>query len=236
VSTLSLPADQHLAIEEAIASWRGTAPDCRVALLSWERTLDTLSALSLYDRLRSLGSKHFFLESLQGGERWGRYSFLGSGSVVELTAWADGLYLARGEQAPQRQAGTEANPIEAAQDFLANVCLVRPEDGSLPGGAVGYVSYDAARLFEPVLQRDHDFDPNCPLLRLWVPEILVRVDALRQSISLLVCVDLSQTLEARVKGEPWRQHCRQLLESGREKAQKVLRHLEEGQGTSSRWS
>jgi anthranilate synthase component I len=95
------------------------------------------------------GRYSFLLESIEGGEKWARYSFLGSspeviirskGTVVETLA-ADGS-LCRCET---------ADPLGFVRDLLARYTPV-DVDG-LPrffGGAVGYVGYDMVRYFERV--------------------------------------------------------------------------------------
>ncbi|MEL6180379.1 MAG: anthranilate synthase component I family protein, partial [Myxococcota bacterium] len=156
-----------------------------------ELIVDTLTALALFDQLRHDHARSFLLESLEGGEQWGRYSFLGLGAVVELVGHADRLDLIT--QGPQ----TRSLPIpdglsRCVETTLAQLPLKltdQPQPGGrFPGGAVGYISYDLVRAFEPTLGPLPS--GGQPLARLVVPEILVRFDQLQQRITILVSVDV----------------------------------------------
>jgi anthranilate synthase component I len=95
------------------------------------------------------GRYSFLLESIEGGEKWARYSFLGSspeviirskGNIVEILT-ADGS---------SRQEET-ADPLGFVRDQMARYTPV--EVDGLPrffGGAVGYIGYDMVRYFERV--------------------------------------------------------------------------------------
>ncbi|OGR24985.1 MAG: anthranilate synthase component I [Desulfuromonadales bacterium GWD2_54_10] len=92
------------------------------------------------------GRFSFLLESIEGGEKWGRYSFLGSnpslivrskGNLVEIIE--NGITTAL----------TSADPLGCIRDILARFNPVEVE--GLPrffGGAVGYMGYDMVRHFE----------------------------------------------------------------------------------------
>ena len=93
----------------------------------------------------------FLLESVEGGERIARYSFLGANpEAVVRGRGASTLVERRGE--------TEELSGVRATDFLRDYFRTRRlarRAGLAPmaGGAVGYVAYEAARWFEPVLER-----------------------------------------------------------------------------------
>lgn len=89
----------------------------------------------------------FLLESIAGGEKWARYSFLGSGPCK--------IFRCRGQQwevldgGELIDAGQSDQPLEVLRDMLQGYQLV-PVDG-LPrffGGMVGYCGYDTVRYFE----------------------------------------------------------------------------------------
>ena len=90
----------------------------------------------------------FLLESIEGGERLARYSFIGADPIAMLTL-GDGVgRIDDGEPREERY----ADPLEAIARLLAPYRSSGIPGASLPrfvGGAVGYLSYEAVRAFEP---------------------------------------------------------------------------------------
>jgi anthranilate synthase component I len=106
--------------------------------------LDT--PVSAYLKLREL-SPRFLLESVEGGERLARYSFLGFGDALELRFDEDGLRIG-GEQQPAPK--TQADWLNALRHAQQLAPRPKPEVPGLPfhGGLVGVSGYDVVRLFE----------------------------------------------------------------------------------------
>jgi anthranilate synthase component 1 len=106
------------------------------------------------------GAGSFLLESVTGGETWARYSFVGFGPEVIVRGVADKFERVLDGDV-QQELGVD--PWERLRETLAE--WKPPEVDWLPrfwGGAVGYVSYDAVRTFEPTvgepLTRDDDWE------------------------------------------------------------------------------
>ncbi|MEZ5514961.1 MAG: anthranilate synthase component I family protein [Steroidobacteraceae bacterium] len=142
--------------------------------------LDT--PVSAYAKLASFAPR-FLLESVEGGERLARYSFIGFGKAQEVrldTAglWLDGL---RGPR-PENQAAL-LNALRAA---LARVPRPLPEVADIPlaGGLVGYSAYDLVRYFER-LPRPAGDAAAVPDLHYVAPESLLVFDHLTRAIALL---------------------------------------------------
>ncbi len=95
---------------------------------------DTETPVSAFLKL-SRGQRHaFLLESVEGGERSARFSFLGAGPRSVLS-W---------------KLGQPGSPVDAIRRALATHQAVRvPGTPRFAGGLVGHLSYDAVRLFEP---------------------------------------------------------------------------------------
>jgi len=98
------------------------------------------------------GRYGFLLESIEGGEKWGRYTFLGSSPEVVIRAkqgWVE--VVERGEV----RRIEVADPLSYVRDFMA---AYRPvEVPGIPrffGGAVGYLGYDCVRHFERLPEKN----------------------------------------------------------------------------------
>ena len=105
-----------------------------------EVAADLDTPLSAFLRLRP-GPYAFLLESVEGGEKWARYSFLGSDPAMVFTA--KGRRLTVRHRDGRVETIKAANPFEALRDLLTRFKPV-PVPG-LPrfqGGAVGFISYD----------------------------------------------------------------------------------------------
>ena len=106
--------------------------------------LDT--PVSAYLKLASLQPR-YLLESVEGGERLARYSFLGFGDALELRLDHDSLHIGgRRQRRPENQ----AQYLDALRAALHEAPRPRPEVEGLPfaGGLVGVSGYDVVRLFE----------------------------------------------------------------------------------------
>jgi anthranilate synthase component I len=98
------------------------------------------------------GRYSFLLESVEGGEKWARYSFLGSRPTVILRSFGDEVEIIRNGRSEKRP--FKNDPLEVIKDVLSEFKPV-PNPG-LPrfyGGAVGFIGYDAVRFFEKIPDR-----------------------------------------------------------------------------------
>jgi len=92
------------------------------------------------------GRFSFLLESIEGGEKWGRYSFLGSTPSLIIRSRGNTVETIENGQMTSR---TSADPLDCVRETLARFTPVEVE--GLPrffGGAVGYLGYDMVRHFE----------------------------------------------------------------------------------------
>ena len=125
----------------------------------------------------------FLLESVEGGERLGRYSFVGFGDRFEVKLDADGLHMGAKLQPRPGNAGDLLNQLRAA---LAAAPRPQPEFAGVPlaGGLVGFASYDVVRFFEHLPRRIATAD-GVPALHYVAPRSLLVFDHLTRSIALL---------------------------------------------------
>jgi len=125
----------------------------------------------------------FLLESVEGGERLARYSFIGFGDCLEVRLDAAGL--AVGERRGPRP-GSRQEFLDALRAALALAPQPKPEIPGVPllGGLVGYTAYDGVRYFERLPGRSLDATPT-PHAHYLAPCSLLVFDHLTRSAALL---------------------------------------------------
>lgn len=136
------------------------------------------------------------LESVEGGDKWGRYSFIGLGSRTVLKIFGHTLMVEQdGELVEHREV---ADPLAEVEQFMAQ--FRAPELPELPrfhGGLVGYFGYDTVRYIEPRLAHSQPTDLlGTPDILLMVIDNLVVFDNLSGKVTLITHIDptLSDTL------------------------------------------
>lgn len=149
-----------------------------------EVAADLDTPLSLFRRLDD-GYTGFLFESVEGGERWARFSFIGIGARV--------VFRARGNEVEWTERGhtetirVEGDPLEVLRERLAELRVGAPEGLTLPpfsGGAVGMVAYDWVRFVERIPDENPD-EAGMPDLWFAFPETVVALDNHRQ-VALVV--------------------------------------------------
>jgi len=125
----------------------------------------------------------FLLESVEGGERLARYSFIGFGKCLEVRLDASGLKVG---DATQPRPANQAELLGALRQALARDPKPLPEMAGVPlaGGLVGYSSYDVVRYFERLPSKARAVSP-VPDLHYVAPESMLVFDHLTRGIALL---------------------------------------------------
>jgi len=128
----------------------------------------------------------FLLESVEGGERIARYSFLGA--EPEMIVRGRGL-----QTFVERKGKTECFPVVATEwvrDYFRQRVLSQ-RSGLVPfaGGAVGYLGYDAAQWFEPTLRDDKTLALETPADAVWMFfRTVIAFDRVRQRMEIVSVV------------------------------------------------
>jgi anthranilate synthase component 1 len=104
---------------------------------------DLETPISAFLKLR--GGEAYLLESVEGGETVGRYSFIGTGPSTRLRASGRRVEVS----GPGGTSVVEGDPLEVARGLMGGIRAVpRPGLPRFTGGLVGYVGYDCVRLWE----------------------------------------------------------------------------------------
>jgi anthranilate synthase component 1 len=148
--------------------------------------LDT--PLSAYAKL-ARGACSYLFESVQGGEKWGRYSIIGLPCRTLLSVRGREVTVSE-EGRPVEYLETD-DPLDYIERFRHRYRV--PEVPGLPrftGGLVGYFGYDTVRYIEPRLAGVQKPDPiGAPDIQLMVSDEVVVFDNLRGSLFFIVHAD-----------------------------------------------
>jgi len=128
----------------------------------------------------------FLLESVEGGERIARYSFLGADPEMIVSG--------KGMQTIVERDGKTESFLQVAtewvRDYFRGRSLAR-RPGLVPfaGGAVGYLGYDAAQWFEPALRDDHTQPLDPPTDAVWMfYRNVIAFDRVKQRLEIVSIV------------------------------------------------
>ena len=150
----------------------------RVVPVCTQVLADTLTPVSLLGRFYEGRGPVFLFESVEGGERWARYSFLGFSAHMLVRVFADAVEI---EQAGAvRRVPHAGNPFQVLRELLAPY---RPADVfGLPrfwGGLVGHLNYEMVSFIEEI---PHAWPADKPLACFMVPETVLIFDNSRHTL------------------------------------------------------
>jgi anthranilate synthase component I len=170
----------------------------RIPLVA-EAFADLETPLSLYLKLahgKQKGKYSFLLESVVGGERFGRYSFIGLPARTHLRASGFGSN-AKTEIVTDSQVieTISGNPLDAIAAFQSRFKVaLRPGLPRFCGGLAGYFGYDTVRYIEKKLEASCPPDTlGLPDIMLLLTEELAVIDNLSGKLYLIVYADPSQS-------------------------------------------
>jgi anthranilate synthase component 1 len=133
------------------------------------------------------GPSAYLLESVEGGENWARYSFLGSGSPIVIREKGGALLIRQGARVRRLPvgAGSGTTPLDRLREIMSVYHPVSvPGLPRFVGGAVGYLGYDVIRYFEEIPQRRKD-DLGLPELVFLLTDTLLIFDNVAQKIKVV---------------------------------------------------
>ncbi len=161
-----------------------TIPVCR------EIYADITTPILLLRKLAAKSKRFFLLESVEGGEKWARYSFLGFDPVMRVTC-KDGLVTIEDIETKTIRTDT---PLTVLRELLSGYRA--PSIPDLPpftGGFVGYFGYSIYGYTEPILNLTggdlNDFD-------MMLFDKVIAYDHLKQKISVIVNMNTERLMES----------------------------------------
>jgi anthranilate synthase component 1 len=165
----------------------------RIPLLA-EAFADLETPLTLYLKLaqtQEAGKNTFLLESVVGGERFGRYSFIGLPATTLLRSYGNRIEVVEHGKIIEKHNG---NPLDFIAEFQARYKVaLTPGLPRFCGGLAGYFGYDAVRSIEPRLANSAPKDDlQLPDIQLLLTEELAVIDNLSGKLYLIVYANTQQ--------------------------------------------
>ncbi|MBF0521820.1 MAG: anthranilate synthase component I [Candidatus Omnitrophica bacterium] len=155
---------------------------------------DLETPVSAYFKIAKDAKYSFLLESIEGEEKFARFSFLAKDPELIFQSKGKEVTITRIEK---DTAQTETHPIkDTPLSFLRNIMKQYKfvAVGGLPifcGGLVGYMSYDTVRFFERLPEPKRD-DLNLPDILLVLAKDLIIFDHLNHKIKIISCAYIDQ--------------------------------------------
>lgn len=160
-----------------LAQQYNTIPLCK------EIYADVVTPITLLRRIAGMSKRYFLLESIEGGEKWGRYSFLGFDPIMRVRCKNAEVTI---ESLDGVETVSTKKPLEVLRKLLSK--YKAPKIDGLPpftGGFVGYFAYSMIGYAEPVLKLkpgdENDFD-------MMLFDRVIAYDHLKQKIDICVNV------------------------------------------------
>ncbi len=144
--------------------------------------LDT--PLTLFAKIRDEENHIFLFESMQGGEKWGRYSFIGFDPLLTFSSKNSEIDIHSFAGDISEQINMQGQPLQALQKILDDFkAAENPELPRFCGGAVGFLGYDMVRFMEelPSDMAELDF-PDCSFM---IPRIVLIHDSFKQTVTVV---------------------------------------------------
>ncbi|MGB5217063.1 MAG: chorismate-binding protein, partial [Smithella sp.] len=127
----------------------------------------------------------YLLESVEGGEKWGRFSFLGTDAGVIFRVHGDKVIIDEKGKVTTRE--HKGNPLNFLRDLLNRYTPVTiPGLPRFYGGAVGYLGYEMVRYFEKLPPSPPD-DLNLDEAFFVISDSLMIFDNVRHTIKVVAC-------------------------------------------------
>ena len=170
---------------DALARTCNVIPVCREILADMETPVSLLKKC-YDDGGKGPGTPLFLLESVEGGEKWGRYSFLGTSARTHVKVFADQVTIA--ENGREKRILHGGDPLSTLKAFMGR--FQPAEMAELPrfwGGLVGYLTYEMVSFFEHIPNR---LPADTPMAHFILGDELLIFDNIRNT---MICVAIAFT-------------------------------------------
>lgn len=162
-----------------------------------EIVADTETPVSAYQKISKNSDYSFLLESVEGGERFARYSFLGTSPfLIFRSKKTEGEFIRENKR---ERLVISKNPLLFIKGKLSKYNPIRI--GEVPifsGGAVGYIAYDVVRFFEKIPEKNID-DLNLPDCYFMFVDTVLVFDHLKHKIKIISFAHIEEKTTQKIK-------------------------------------
>ncbi len=149
-----------------------------------EIVADLDTPLTLFAKVVGEHRHVFLFESMEGGEKWGRFSFIGFDPLVLFSSSGDTVEISKIKDGEVEKKNLKGNPLVALKELIEDLAV--PEYEMLPrfcGGAVGFLGYDMVRFMEDL--PDDRSSLNLPDSSFIIPKNVLIYDNLKQTVTVV---------------------------------------------------
>ena len=141
---------------------------------------DTETPVSVLARFAPRHPHLFLLESAEGGERWGRYSFMGVSARATVAVYRHDVVVRQGIE--EKRIPHQGAPLAVLRDLMKPYKLAHlPGLPRFCGGLVGYFSYEMIHFFEPRVP--NKLPPERPMAEFVIPDTLLIFDNVNHTLT-----------------------------------------------------
>ncbi len=159
------------------------AKDYNLIPIAMDIFADTETPVSIFKKIKDISPYCFLLDSVEGGEKWARYSFIGTSPLMRIKIKGNIATITNRDGSVKT---IEGNPYKTIQDIMQSFKGAKVEGiERFTGGAVGYFGYDLVRSVEflPNVPKDDLDMPDCHFM---IADEVIAFDHLKQKITLIV--------------------------------------------------
>jgi len=158
---------------------------------------DMKTPIEILRNIREKSECYYILESVNGNDGWGRYSFLGYKHDVTVYGTGDTVTVKNG----QEETVKSGNPVRALKDMVSEYKSPRiPYLPPFTGGFVGYFAYDFVQQFIPGLKLSAKDDEGFRDFHLMLIDKVIAFDHFRQKIYLIVNIPTHDIENSYIRG------------------------------------
>ena len=170
---------------------------CTIVPIALEIFSDQKTPIEILRNIKKQGDYWYILESVNGGDSWGRYSFLGYKPVMAVYGTGDSITLKYGIN----ETKTKGNAVGIIREMISKYKSPRlPYLPPFTGGLVGYFAYDFVQNFIPGLTLNAINDTGFRDFHLMLTDKVIVFDHFKQKIYIIINVSTENLESSYING------------------------------------